>query len=134
MELIERLDPHLPLVFVQASQIQQIVLNLVQNSRHAVLASSDGGRIEVRTHVVDDVVRLSLSDNGPGVPVKLRDRIFEPFFTTKENGKGTGLGLTVCRTIATSHGGDLRIQNLDDGSCFVLELPAADKKARRALN
>ncbi|MDA0337757.1 MAG: ATP-binding protein [bacterium] len=134
VELIERLDPHLPLVFVQASQIQQIVLNLVQNSRHAVLASSDGGRIEVRTHVVDDVVRLSLSDNGPGVPVKLRDRIFEPFFTTKENGKGTGLGLTVCRTIATSHGGDLRIQNLDDGSCFVLELPAADKKARRALN
>ena len=134
VELIERLDPHLPLVHVQASQIQQIVLNLVQNSRHAVLSSTNSGRIEVRTHVVDGIVRLCLSDNGPGVPVKLRERIFEPFFTTKESGKGTGLGLTVCRTIATSHGGDLRIDNLEEGSCFVLELPAADTMARRALN
>ena len=134
VELIERLDPHLPLVYVQASQIQQIVLNLVQNSRHAVLANTDAGRIEVRTHVVRGVVRLSLGDNGPGVPLKLRDRIFEPFFTTKERGKGTGLGLTVCRTIATNHGGDLRIEDRDDGSCFVLELPMADALAIRALN
>ena len=134
VELIEHLDPHLPLVFVQASQIQQIVLNLEQNSRHAVLANTDAGSIEVRTHVVDGVVRLSLGDNGPGVPLKLRDRIFEPFFTTKDRGKGTGLGLTVCRTIATSHGGDLRIEDLDDGSYFVLELPMADAIAIRALN
>lgn len=134
VELVERLDPHLPLVHVESSQIQQIILNLVQNSRDAVLANADVGRIEVRTHVVNGVVRLSLTDDGPGVPIKLRSRIFEPFFTTKERGKGTGLGLTVCRTIATNHGGDLRIDDRDNGSCFVFELPCADARAMRALN
>ena len=134
VELVERLDPHLPLVHVQASQIQQIILNLVQNSRDAVLASADVGRVEVRTHVVNGIVTLSLADDGPGVPAKLRERIFEPFFTTKERGKGTGLGLTVCRTIATNHGGDLRIEDRDNGSCFVFELPRADASAMRALN
>ncbi len=134
VELIESTDPHLPLVEVQSSQIQQIILNLVQNSRDSVLASTSAGRIEVRTSLADGVVRLTISDDGPGVPEKLRERVFEPFFTTKERGKGTGLGLTVCRTIATSHGGDLRIEDQDGRSCFVLELPAAGAGVLRALN
>ena len=133
VDLAEFLDPHLPLVPVQSTQIQQIVLNLVQNSRDAVLARAKAGRIEVHTYFVDGRVCLSIRDDGPGVPRKLREKIFEPFFTTKKKGKGAGLGLTVCRTIATSHGGDLRIDDVDQGSCFVLELPAADAGLMRAL-
>lgn len=135
VELVEELDPHLPLVHVHATQIQQIVLNLVQNSRDAVLAHADRGRIAVRSEVVDGRVWLTVSDSGPGVPRRLRERIFEPFFTTKERGKGTGLGLTVCRTIAHNHDGDLRMVELPEGgTSFVLELPIADAAARTALN
>jgi signal transduction histidine kinase len=68
------------------------------------------------------------------VPKNLRQRVFEPFFTAKKRGKGTGLGLTVCLTIANGHGGDLRIEDLNHGSRFVLELPAADAGAIRDLN
>lgn len=133
VDLAEFLDPNLPLAQVQSTQIQQIVLNLVQNSRDAVLARAKAGRIEVHTYFVDGRVCLSIRDDGPGVPRKLREKIFEPFFTTKKKGKGTGLGLTVCRTIATSHGGDLRIDDVDQGSCFVLELPAADVGVMRVV-
>lgn len=66
VELVESLDSHLPMVSVQAGKIQQIILNLVQNSRDSVLASADVGRIEVTTRLVDGVVHLSIGDDGPG--------------------------------------------------------------------
>lgn len=134
IELVEALDPSLPLVDVSAGQIQQIILNLVQNSRDAVLGQDGPGRIELSSQMVDGRVQIRVTDNGPGIPNKLQQRIFEPFFTTKERGKGTGLGLTVCRTIATNHDGDLRIQGTATGTCFILELPAAEPGAMTALN
>jgi signal transduction histidine kinase len=75
-----------------------------------------------------------VEDDGPGVRSADQEKIFEPFYTTKENGKGTGLGLAVCRTIATSHGGNLSAEPSDDGACFVLEIPAADTASLTALN
>ena len=128
VELVEEFGVDLPLVHVQPGQIQQVLLNLLNNSRDAVTASGRRGRIAVRTWHADGVVRLAVEDDGPGVPEAVREKIFEPFFTTKETGKGTGLGLSVCRTIAASHDGNLYAEEAAHGrgTCFVLELPAAD--------
>lgn len=134
VELVEQLSADVPLVHVQSGQIQQIVLNLVHNSRDAILATSRRGCIRLRTWSVDGTVRLAVEDDGPGVPDRVRERIFEPFYSTKENGKGTGLGLSVCRTIAGGHGGSLYVTDAGPGACFVLELPRADQAALQALN
>jgi two-component system NtrC family sensor kinase len=134
VELDENLDPGLPLVEAHAGQIQQVIINLVQNSRDALLASGLRGRIKVRTTFADGRVTLQVEDDGPGIPAAVRDRIFEPFFTTKANGKGTGLGLSVCRNIAHEHGGYLYAETPSRGTLMVLSLPVADASALTALN
>jgi two-component system NtrC family sensor kinase len=60
-------------------------------------------------------VRITVADTGSGVPAELRERIFEPFFTTKPEGRGTGLGLTVCRSIIERHGGRLEVGDVPGG-------------------
>lgn len=123
--LIEELQADLPRVEVHAGQLQQLLLNLLQNSRDAILSRREGGVVRVKTTAAVGWVKLEVEDDGPGIPEALRDRIFDPFFTTKEKGKGTGLGLSVCRSIAREHGGRLRLTPRSVGTCMVLELPAA---------
>ena len=129
VELIEDLGSGLPRVRCQSGQIQQVLLNLAQNSRDALAASNNGGTIRVRTSFRSGRVSLEVSDDGPGIPETVRHRVFEAFFTTKERGKGTGLGLSVCETIATAHKGFLYLDPRDTGACIVLDLPAADEAA-----
>lgn len=74
----------------------------------------------------DGEVRLTVRDDGPGVPPELRERIFEPFFTTKAPGKGTGLGLSVCRDIVDEHGGRISVRCPPEGGTVVeVVLPEA---------
>jgi len=126
VEIVERLD-HQPIrVEGNRNQLKQILLNLLTNARHAL---PDGGTITVALTAQSGRATVRVSDTGPGVEHELRERIFEPFFTTKGEG-GTGLGLTVSRTIARLHGGSLRLADVDDGegAAFVLELPLADEE------
>jgi signal transduction histidine kinase len=123
VDLQEELSRNLPWTQAHAGQIQQVVLNLVQNSRDALRGYRLQGIIKVRTSQRQDRLVLEVEDNGPGIPDKIRERIFEPFFTTKEGGKGTGLGLSVCAGIAREHGGELRLDPRVLGTCMVLELP-----------
>ena len=134
VELIEDLGSDLPQIRCQTGQIQQVLLNLAQNSRDALLANKNGGTIRVRTSLRAGRVSLEVSDDGPGIPETVRHRIFEAFFTTKERGKGTGLGLSVCQTIATGHKGYLYADPRDAGACIVLDLPAADEAAFHAAS
>lgn len=124
----------LPLVFADAHQIQQVLLNLLANAEHAMLAAHGRGSIVIRTrHDLDrESVVIEVVDDGPGVPVDVRGRIFDPFFTTKDVGQGTGLGLTVAYAIVQEHGGRVRLDSpAAGGATFVVELPLGPQQAVR---
>jgi two-component system sensor kinase FixL len=110
-------------LYVDEIHIQQIMVNLVKNSLDAItLANRRDGRIEIRIRKVASDVLISVTDNGPGVPESDRKHLFESFFTTKP--LGVGLGLSICKTIAGAHGGNLRYsQPAEGGSRFTLSLP-----------
>jgi PAS domain S-box-containing protein len=122
----------LPLVFADAHQIQQVLLNLMINAEQAMLSAHGRGSLVIRTwhDPEQDLVSLEVSDDGPGVPVAVRGKIFDPFFTTKEVGTGTGLGLTVAYAIAQEHGGRIRVGSAQgSGASFVVELPVTGVEA-----
>jgi two-component system sensor kinase FixL len=110
-------------LYVDEIHIQQIVVNLVKNSLDAISqAGQQDGQIEIRIRKVASDVLISVTDNGPGVDEQSRKHLFEPFFTTKP--KGVGLGLSICKTIAGAHGGNLRYtRSSNGGSRFTLSLP-----------
>ncbi len=117
----------LPLVLCDPSKISQVILNLIINSVHAIKSHnrSDPGRIEVKTWASSDNISCSISDNGPGIAEKIRERIFEPFFTTKEIGKGTGLGLSISYDIIVNqHKGSIMVEcPPEGGAVFTFSLP-----------
>ena len=134
IDLTEELHPHLLMIQANAGQIQQVIVNLVQNSRDALVEQRSSGRIRITTRAEKGRVRLSVEDDGPGIPDGLQDQIFEPFFTTKESGRGTGLGLSACHSIAQNHGGYLYAEPRSRGAMIVLDLPSADQVALTAAN
>jgi len=117
--LVARLAPQLPRVLGDATQLRQVIHNLVQNALDAV-ADRDSAHVELSTSTARGengalrAVRLTVIDNGPGFAEKVLARAFEPYVTTKT--KGTGLGLAVVKKIADEHGARVRVANLDDGS------------------
>jgi signal transduction histidine kinase len=121
IELTLQLAPDLPPVLLGRDQLMQVALNLVLNAADAVGA---GGHVKVAARVHGKSVELSVTDNGPGVAEAVRDRLFEPFATTKEPGKGTGLGLAVCRGLVEAVGGSIALDETHrEGARFVVELP-----------
>ncbi len=112
-------------VMGSAGQLQQVMMNLLQNGFDAV-GQREAPRIVVSLERADGVARVTLRDNGPGIPPEHLLRIFDPFFTTKPVGKGTGLGLSISYGIVEQHGGRLSARNAEVGGAeFVLELPQA---------
>ncbi len=121
-------DPGLPLVPLDAGQIQQLLLNLLFNARDA---QPDGGRIRIEAKRTGSgakaMLEVRVRDAGPGIPVDEADALFAPFHTRKE--KGTGLGLAISRRIAETHGGSLDWERRPKrdarlpGACFLLRLP-----------
>lgn len=104
-----KLEPRLPPIHGDDSQLRQALVALLMN---ALDATSAGGRIEVATRRDGESgVVLSVGDNGVGIPPEHLDKIFNPFFTTKPVGQGTGLGLAMCHGIVASHGGDIRVES-----------------------
>ena len=124
----QELASDLPMAFGDASQVEQVVLNLFINAEDAVRAvDGHGAEIQVRTCVLNERIRLEVCDNGSGIHSHDMSRIFEPFYTTKgnpNNGGGTGLGLNICAEIVKEHGGELYAwSNYGTGSTFTMELP-----------
>jgi signal transduction histidine kinase len=123
-----------PRAHVVPAQVEQVLLNLIINARQAM---PRGGhlRIEVRENPRTQMVELSVSDTGVGIPADRLRLIFEPFYTTKEpdaNGHGgTGLGLSVCRQIIEQHQGRIRVESLvGKGSTFTVKLPVRAEDPR----
>jgi len=122
-----RLAADLPLVLADGHQVQQVVLNLINNARQAIEAHQAGGRITITTERNSQIIRISIQDNGPGIPPENIQRIFDPFFTTKEVGKGTGLGLSLCYGLIKEHGGNITVASQPGhGATFTIELPATE--------
>jgi two-component system, NtrC family, sensor kinase len=119
----------IPSVPCYLSDLNQVILNLVINAAHAVADKVAGtcerGLIKVRTALEDDLVVISVSDSGTGIPANVRPRIFEPFFTTKEVGRGTGQGLALARAvIVDKHKGTLTFDSeVGKGTTFHVRLP-----------
>ena len=114
---------HLPSLIGDATQIGQILSNLLINAQHA-LASIEGVKvIEFSATHQSAFVEFVVQDNGPGIPPDAHSKIFEPFFTTKVDGKGTGIGLSIARSLAEAHGGSLSAESVPSGAKMVLRLP-----------
>ncbi len=125
-------------VFVDAQQIQQVVLNLLMNAEQAI---ADAGRADGKIRFVTRSDRASRSfriqviDNGPGISPGISAKIFDPFFTTKPVGIGTGLGLSISHGIITEHGGSIRFENAEGGGAvFTIELPTGTDTLKRAVD
>ncbi|MFO0569364.1 MAG: HAMP domain-containing sensor histidine kinase [Polyangiaceae bacterium] len=124
VELAVDVFPDLPPVSLGREHLVQVVLNLILN---AADACGPGGKITLRARATPSGVRLEVEDTGPGVAAEVRDRLFEPFVTTKEVGKGTGLGLAVCRGLVEGAGGSIALDDgYEGGARFVIELPKFD--------
>jgi len=119
----------LPSVSCYASEIKQVILNVLVNAAQAIqgTGSAEQGTIRIATRRIESGVEIRVSDTGPGVPEAIRSRIFDPFFTTREAGTGAGQGLAIAYQIMTErHAGSIALAPSDGpGATFVLHLPAA---------
>jgi two-component system sensor histidine kinase AtoS len=120
-QLIREFDQHLPEIFGDPQQLQQVFLNILLNASEAI---PEGGKITVKTCHDGNAktVTIEMCDTGKGIPAELMEKIFQPFFTTK--GKGTGLGLAVSKRIVEEHGGGIAVSNnVSGGVTFAITLP-----------
>jgi two-component system NtrC family sensor kinase len=125
------LSPEVGLVRCFEGELKQVLLNIVVNAAQAIAGERERtgghilGSIEIKTERVDGGVRISITDDGPGIADDVKHRIFDPFFTTKPVGKGTGQGLSMAyAVIVRKHGGTLAVTSaLGAGSTFTIELP-----------
>jgi two-component system, NtrC family, nitrogen regulation sensor histidine kinase NtrY len=116
-----RFSSRLPQVRVDPEQLRRVVINLVDN---AIEVMNRSGTIAIETchEASNNIVRLIVADNGPGIPEGERDKLFLPYYSTK--GRGSGLGLAIVRRIVAEHGGSIEVaDNLPRGTRFTIELP-----------
>jgi two-component system NtrC family sensor kinase len=116
-------------VRADASQIQQVLINIIVN---ALDAMREGGTLTVRSGYSErpGFCRIAVTDSGPGIPEEHLARLFDPFFTTKEVGRGVGLGLAISYGIVQQHGGEIEVQSaLGAGSTFRVLLPVEADEA-----
>lgn len=122
--------PHLPEIMADCFQMQQVFLNLIINAEYFMLEAHNKGTLTIATQRTANIIRVSFTDDGPGIPEEDLGHLFDPFFTTKGSGKGTGLGLSICHGIITGHGGRIYAEGkLGTGATFVVELPINEATA-----
>ena len=128
VEIRVRISPDIPLIAMDGEQIRRVLVNLIDN---AVEAMEQRGVIEIAAKYdsATEVLRITVADNGPGIPPEHRDRLFSPQHSTKD--RGSGLGLAIVRRIVAEHGGEIVVSdNHPHGARFTVELP---RHARQAI-
>lgn len=132
IEVTTNLAEDLPETVANVGQLQQVLLNIIINAEQAMAANSKQKQLTITTEQIADNIRVSISDNGPGIPAEIIDKLFDPFFTTKDNSSGMGLGLNISNSIITEHGGAIRIESEpSSGSTFIIELPIVAETGER---
>jgi two-component system nitrogen regulation sensor histidine kinase NtrY len=122
VEFRRRFADALPKVAADQEQIRRVVINLVDN---AIEAMDRRGAIDIETEHdrANNIVRITVADNGPGIPAAEREKLFLPYYSTKQ--RGSGLGLAIVRRIIAEHGGSIAVaDNTPRGTRFAIELPA----------
>jgi PAS domain S-box-containing protein len=123
------LASNLPEIMIDHFQMQQVFLNIVVNAEFAMLESHHRGKLTITTRRYDSFVKITITDDGPGISEENLKHIFDPFFTTKEVGKGTGLGLSICHGIVMEHGGKIYAGSEKGmGASFIVELPLINEQ------
>ena len=123
-----RLDPALPQLPGDPSQLEQVFTNLLINAQQAIRKARQGGRIEIDANADSgrNLMVIDVQDDGPGIPANVGKRVFEPLFTTKEVGQGTGIGLAFCHRVLVAHGGSIELIPSDAGAHFRIHLPLGE--------
>lgn len=130
VQIVTGLQEELPIVNVSPSEVQQVLLNLLNNSFDAM--DEKGGTISITSKTSEPYAIVEISDTGPGIPDDVLPRIFDPFFTTKPVGKGTGLGLSICYGIIKKMGGDISVTSVvGQGTTFHLFFPLPEPEAEK---
>jgi len=116
------LQDDLPTIRVSPTELQQVLLNLINNALDAM--EKEGGALEISSRLDGEFINVKVADTGPGIPGANLARIFDPFFTTKPVGKGTGLGLSICYGIIKKMGGDIEVRStVGAGATFLVKIP-----------
>jgi C4-dicarboxylate-specific signal transduction histidine kinase len=117
------LPEQLPFIYVNVQEIEQVLINLLVNASHALEGMADA-QIKISASLNNNMLEVFIEDNGPGIPAEKQESIWMPFFTTKSAGKGTGLGLYICKGIIQKHSGSLSYyQAHPAGAGFKISLP-----------
>jgi two-component system, NtrC family, sensor kinase len=131
VKIQKKLHPNLPLIYADAVQMSQVLVNLLTNAIHAMPA---GGEMIISTNLKKGFVSLSVKDNGAGMTAEVKDKIFEPFYTTKPVGQGTGLGLSVVQGIVTAHHGKINVSTSPGkGSKFEVLIPLGGSRKSKKI-
>jgi two-component system NtrC family sensor kinase len=116
------LDQTIPPIYGSQTEIQQVLLNIINNALYAL--KNDGGKIDITTRLEEKNVLVTMEDNGPGIPEANLERIFDPFFTTKPVGEGNGLGLSICFGIIKKMNGEIDVRStVNVGTRFDIRFP-----------
>jgi len=125
IQVVEEFDQRLPKVMALVGEMNQVWTNLIDNAVDAMEVNGRGQLI-IRTQIDHSFAKVSIIDNGPGIPENIKSSIFDPFFTTKGIGKGTGLGLDmVCRIVQGQHHGSVKVDSTPGRTEFIVCLPIA---------
>jgi signal transduction histidine kinase len=123
IEVVEEFDTRLPKIMALVGELNQVWTNLIDNAVDA-MEGNGRGKLIIRTERDHAFAKVSIIDNGPGIPAEIQSRIFDPFFTTKEIGKGTGLGLDVVnRIVVGQHHGSVKLTSVPGQTVFIVCLP-----------
>ncbi len=128
ISLVIKLSSDLPSLYGDSIRLEQVVINIITNARHAVENSPKENKcIKIKTSLSTsekNELIVDIKDNGEGIPKDVEEKIFNPFFTTKEKGKGTGLGLSITKTIVEEHRGKIKVESeIGVGTSFKVILP-----------
>lgn len=135
------LQADLPKVEIVTQDLGRVLLNIITNAFFAVNEKSKKGEVGYHPIVTlstkyngeNNTVSIAISDNGEGIPEKIKDKIFQPFFTTKPTGQGTGLGLSLAYDIIKAHGGQLTVESkAGEGTTFTIQLSTSEKYTKNA--
>jgi two-component system NtrC family sensor kinase len=130
VETTLEVETDVPEIEINANQIKQVFVNLLNNAAQAIASSGRGGLVRVTVGRWLDGVQVTVADDGPGMPEDIAARVFEPFFSTKAEGEGTGLGLSICQGIVKEHGGRIVLETAPGrGATFTIQLPGGVRTA-----